>query len=279
MRRRNRRLNRHAEVGEWSPTRLRLLLAATLAVLCALCVGAVWSITTLLQGPGHAGQGAALAGRDGADQSGAGMTLPDDMTDELTEATAGSLTSDAAGRIQLPAASRTGPAGVPSGFPQTAEGALAQLVALDRAALEALSVPRAQDVIAQWAAPGGPDAATWSVVRAVADLLTTAGQPASGTTRLALRADASMALYASTPEQSPEDGALPSTATPCVLFLLTLTTTAGEHQIAAADCQRLTWHQGRWIIDTGPEPALSPSVWPGTQAAVDAGYRWIGAGT
>jgi hypothetical protein len=30
---------------------------------------------------------------------------------------------------------------------------------------------------------------------------------------------------------------------------------------------------GRWMIGPGAEPAPSGSVWPGTDAAIDAGFR------
>ena len=47
-----------------------------------------------------------------------------------------------------------------TGFPRTAEGALAQLIAIDQRAIESASVVTAQDVITAWAAPGGPTADT-----------------------------------------------------------------------------------------------------------------------
>lgn len=71
----------------------------------------------------------------------------------------------------LPAATRTGPAGVPTGFAQTPQGAMAQLAAIDTAALSSASLAGARAVITGWAAPGGPTASSWSVIRAIAALL------------------------------------------------------------------------------------------------------------
>ena len=37
----------------------------------------------------------------------------------------------------------------------------------------------------------------------------------------------------------------------------------------------MIWRGDRWVIAPGPEPAPTPSLWPGTQAALDAGYQWL----
>jgi hypothetical protein len=47
----------------------------------------------------------------------------------------------------------------------------------------------------------------------------------------------------------------------------------GTTQTAAVDCQRMLWHGGRWVIGPGPEPAPAAQAWPGTDAAIDAGFR------
>ena len=41
---------------------------------------------------------------------------------------------------------------------------------------------------------------------------------------------------------------------PCIDFIITATTTAGQpQQVAAADCQRMVWQDGRWVIGEGDE--------------------------
>ena len=63
---------------------------------------------------------------------------------------------------------------------------------------------------------------------------------------------------------------------PCIDFIITATTAAGQpQQVAAADCQRMVWQDGRWVIGAGEEPAPAPSLWPGSQASFDAGYQWL----
>jgi hypothetical protein len=58
----------------------------------------------------------------------------------------------------------------------------------------------------------------------------------------------------------------------CIAFTVDVTY-GGTSQRPAADCQRMLWTGDRWLIGPGPEPADPPSVWPGTDAAIDAGYR------
>ena len=41
-------------------------------------------------------------------------------------------------------------------------------------------------------------------------------------------------------------------------------------------CQRMEWIGDRWRIAAGAAPAPAPSVWPGSQAALDAGWlTWV----
>ena len=66
-------------------------------------------------------------------------------------------TNDPGTPITLPAATSAGPAQVPTGFPHTPQGAMAQLAAIDQTALQSGTLAGAREVIAGWAMPGGPD--------------------------------------------------------------------------------------------------------------------------
>lgn len=165
--------------------------------------------------------------------------------------------------ILLPRSTRTGPAGVPTGFPHTPEGALAQLAAIDSTALNAASVPAAREVIAVWALPGGPTTSSWSGVAAIAQLLDSAGV-SGGTGQLAVVTTPLMGLIKGTVGTD--------FVIPCVDFEVdvTLNTTARG---AIADCQRMVWSAGRWMIGPGAEPADAPSVWPSSDLAYQVGYK------
>ena len=64
----------------------------------------------------------------------------------------------------------------------------------------------------------------------------------------------------------------PDFVVPCVNFELDVTLQQTARG-AIADCQRMVWHLDRWMIGPGDEPALPPSVWPGTDLSISVGYR------
>jgi len=215
---------------------LALLIVAALAALLLL-IGLGFAVYYSL----HPASAAAKPHSDTPrDQSTPGPPVPDDPTrtrrDDLAarpmrtgspaDAQPSVLSTRDPGSMLLPPSTTTGPAGVPAGFAHTPAGALAQLAAIDKAALDSASLGGARTVIDDWAAPGGPTAATWSGVKAMADFLTAAGLSAGNTPNLAM------------------------TATPIM----------------------------GWVIGPGLEPAPPPSIWPGTDAAIAAGYKELRSG-
>lgn len=188
-------------------------------------------------------------------------------------------THDPGPPIVLPAATGTGPVGVPTGYPHTAAGAMAQMAAIDQAALQSGSLAGARSVITGWAQPGGPTASSWSGVAALAQFFDAAGLSGGGSAQLSLVATPLMGLVKGTVG--------PDFVIPCVDFEIdaTLTTTA---RVAIADCERMTWTPdtdsptalpsgsatgGRWMVGPGSEPATPPSVWPDTEIAITVGYH------
>lgn len=166
--------------------------------------------------------------------------------------------------ILLPAATSTGPAAVPTGFPHTPQGAMAQLAAIDQTALQSGSLPGVRAVIAAWAVPGGPSTTSWSGVAAMRTLLDAAGLSGGGSPQLAL---------VLTPLMGQIKGSVgPYFVVPCIDFELDLTLVQTSRG-AVADCARMAWEGDRWRIDAGPEPATPPSVWPDTDTALKVGYR------
>lgn len=172
--------------------------------------------------------------------------------------------------VALPTATRVGPDDVPTGYPHTAAGALAQLAAIDQVAMQSGSVGTARDLIDHWALPGGPTGSTWSGVQAVESLLTDAASSSTGQLAIVL-----------TPLMGEVKGSVgPDFVIPCVDFELDVTV-AQTARGAVADCQRMVWQPdanagpagGRWMVGPGAEPATPPSVWPDTDVAISVGYR------
>jgi hypothetical protein len=240
---------------EWSRRRLQLLLAVAVVVMVAVLGGIVWSVIELVQadsGSAHTedAEGVAVEGAWGPAS--------------VDGAQPGTLSSGSTGVIHIPQPRSLGQAQVATGFPRSTEGALAQLIAIDRRAIESGSVVTAQDVIGAWAAPGGPTPTTWSGVAAVESLLESAGLPANGSTDLTIQLQPAMGLMHD------------ETPTVCVDFILSVTVRGGQPaRIAVADCQRMTWAGDRWVIAAGEEATPTPSLWPGSQASYDAGYQWL----
>ncbi len=252
-----------AEPADWGRKKLLLLLVGGAIGALALLVGLGLSIYYTLQptrGPSSAQPGAVPTGTSDQRDILAERPMPSAPPDA---ARPGPLTTKQFDVLVLPGAQELGAADVSTGFPKTEEGALAQLIAIDQAALQSASVPGAQAVITDWALPGGPTAESWSGVKAIAGMLSSAGLPASGSPSLTVSA---------TPEMGLVKGTLGAEyVVACVDFVVTATVTTTA-RVAAADCQRMVWSDGRWMIGPGPEPAQPPSVWPGTEAAYSAGY-------
>jgi hypothetical protein len=176
----------------------------------------------------------------------------------------GPVATTAVEPIPVPPATETGLAGIPTGFPRTPEGALAQLAAIDVAVIQGMSVPAAHEVYQAWS-DGQTDPAEWVMTRNVATFLTAANQ--SGQVK-----ESGLVVTA-----TPAGGQVKGTDGPdwvlgCVLLELHAQFVE-EAQASYGHCEAMTWKQGRWVIDTTHPVAPAPSTWPGTELAVQAGWR------
>lgn len=253
---------------EWTRRRLQILLVGGVVVVLAVLTGGVWSVVRTVTGGSDAVDSSSGAVPSAQDQL-ARKQLPDAP---LEAAQPGSLSSGSTGILEMPAPTQVGEVGVATGFPHTPQGALAQLAAIDATALTSASVRGAQAVIAQWAAPEGPTAESWTGVQAVAAILESAGMSSDAQNSIAIAVEPKMGYIKGTVG---DDFVIP-----CIDFIVTATilsdTQAGRpQQVAAADCQRMVWQAHRWVIGPGKEPAPAPSLWPGSQASFDAGYLWL----
>lgn len=260
-------------VASWSRRRLRALLATVAALGLTFLAGGLWAALPSAADRTPSGTfrahaeaarttTASAAGSRGAADRLAARPMP--AAPATAAQPAALATADPGIPLLVPGPMTTGEAGVPSGFPHTPAGALAQLAAIDQAALEPGSLDAARRVIEAWALPGGPTSASWSGVHALAQLLSAAGLSGAGSAQLAVVLTPVMGLIKGMV------GA--DLVVPCIDFEadVTLLSTA---RAAVADCQRMAWAGDRWQVAPGAEPAVPPSIWPDTAAAFAAGYR------
>ena len=215
------------------------------------------AITTALQ---------TLASQDAAERSrkGPGGSSASDPRDLLAAKAMRRVSDDAShpsavsstdpGVITLPAPTATGPAQVPTGFPHTPAGAMAQLAAIDQTAFESGSLTQVRAVIEGWAVRGGPTVSNWSLISGMADLFNQMGVAGSGASDVS----AQLALVL-TPLMGQIKGSVgPDFTIPCVDFELDVTLQQTARG-ADADCQRMVWQRapagstqygkavGRWV--------------------------------
>jgi hypothetical protein len=261
-----------AHDASWGRRKVLALLAAAIGAALLLVAGLVFAVVAALH-PSRPHRQAATT-----NSTANGSMTPTDARDALATRAMPTVpeqaaqpgpvsTADAGTPIDVPAATTTGPARVPTGFPQTPAGALAQLAAIDQTAIQSGSLDVTRQVITAWGSPAGPGPESWSVIAGMADLLTSAGTSGRA-------GDLAIVL---TPVMGLLKGRVgDGFVVPCVDFELDVTL-AQTARIAVADCQRMSWRAGRWVIATGSEPATPPSIWPDTDAAFAAGYhdlRW-----
>ena len=60
----------------------------------------------------------------------------------------------------------------------------------------------------------------------------------------------------------------------CVLLDVQATIVT-DARIGYGHCERMQWTDGRWMIAPGTPPAPAPSVWPGSELALQAGWRTL----
>lgn len=266
LRNRN-RTSRSVESTPWSRTRLLGLLGGLVVATVLTLVGgglAIW----------HATVGARPAAVATDEPSAAPM---DDRRsrDEAAAAAMPSVDPQAAfhpdpatvpgGSIVVPQPLvLDGPAGVPTGFPHTYQGAVGQWAAIVQTVLESMSLPRTREIHTAWVRPGGRSFEEWTLTRNVTSFLTAArqGGDEKDLTTIVAATPAAALVKGS-------DG--PDWTVVCVLLDVQAWIKT-ESRMGYGLCSRMEWVDGRWQVAAGAEPAPAPSAWPGSNAAVAAGW-------
>jgi hypothetical protein len=250
----------------WGVQRLRLLLVAALVGALGVVTGVAMLIAQSVRPTQIVGDGAPPGG-------GFGALSPASVRDRIAAAPMASVDAAAATRpdpatelapaifIPEPSVAR-GPAGIPV-FGHTAEGAVAQLAAIDTSVLEAMSVPQAREVHEAWVQPGGPTFEDWDLTQNVTAFLRGARQGSTKDVTTTVRVSPAGGLVKGT------DG--PDWVLACVLLDVQATIQT-SYRMGWANCQRMQWTGERWLIGAGTQPATAPSAWPESKAALAAGW-------
>lgn len=262
-----------APAGEWSRQRVVTVLGvgavAALTVIAGLSIALVQLVTTTTHGTDAVPVDAAPANTDRRDE-----IASEPMAEVPQDA---GFTPDPALNpappILIPIATNgRGPAGVATGFSQTPEGAVAQLAAIEQTVLEAMSLPLTQQVHAAWSLRGAPAYEEWEMTDNVQSFLRSgqqAGHEKDATTVVTVTPAMGMVKGADGPEW----------VVACVLLDIEVSIRA-EARMGYGHCSRMQWQDGRWQIAPGTAPARAPSAWPGSVAAVEAGWlTWQEAGS
>lgn len=269
-------------VQPWGPRRLLAALSGVLLVAALLAVGVgywawnTWQSTTPALPAAGTGQDAlkpaapaepgAPAARSRDDIAAAPMaTFPASASSPAPPASTPGPT------MTVPGSTRSGPAQVPTGFPPTPPGAVAQLGAIESRVAQAMSIQVATDVYGGWALPGGVGAPRWTMTVAVRQFLSSAGLSSI---------DDGQARIIATPAAGMVKGVDGDDWVVACVLLQVKSTIVRTAQMAFGHCERMQWQPdqmvpgggGRWMIAPGPEPAPAPSTWPGSDAALQAGW-------
>ncbi|MGH3827157.1 MAG: hypothetical protein ACRDQX_08280 [Pseudonocardiaceae bacterium] len=178
------------------------------------------------------------------------------------------MTTQTAGpAITLPQPALTAGRWVPGGFPDTAEGALAQLKALDETGMaggDPLVYARAYRELS---APGAPDPALTGLAAVLRSFRSHAGLADTGAVPgLEVTYQVTHGLV----KGSADAGRY---TVVCVLGELSVGYQGRTVSAGVGDCQAMRWAGTGWWISPGTLAAPASSAWPGSADAVMAGYR------
>ena len=269
--------------GGWSRRRLLAILAGAAAGVVMLVAGFGYTLAQALGAGGEDGEdGPAVS--SAADQATMHNTVPvgEQRRDAIAAAPMAAMPlgavhpteeDPAAGAeepeiIAIPSGVVPGPAAVLTGFDHTPEGAVGQLAAIETTVLQSMSLAMTGEVHLSWALPGGPGAKAWPLTASVRAFLRGAGMEAAGDMSAVEAARVSVEPAGAIVKGT--DG--PDWTLACVLVTLTASLEQ-EVQIGYGHCERMQWVGGRWMIAPGTPPAPAPSAWPGSPAAVEAGWK------
>ena len=178
------------------------------------------------------------------------------------------MTTQTAGTaITLPQPTLTAGRWIPGGFPATAEGALAQLTALNETGMtggDPLVYARAYRELSL---PGAPDPGSPGLASVLTSFRSHASLADTGTV---VGLEVTYQVTHGLVKGSTDAGRY---TVVCVLGQLSVGYQGRTISAGVGDCQAMRWTGDGWRISPGALAAPASSAWPGSADAVKAGYR------
>ena len=169
--------------------------------------------------------------------------------------------------ITLPQPTLRGGRWVPGGFPATAEGALAQLKALDETSMKGGDPQVYARAYRGLSLPGAPDPGSTGLSAVLTSFRSHAGLADTGTIPdLVVTYQVTHGLV----KGSADAGRY---TVVCVLGQLSVDYQGRTISAGVGDCQAMRWTGIDWRISPGTLAAPASSAWPGSADAINAGYR------
>lgn len=176
-------------------------------------------------------------------------------------------TTSAGAPITVPSATSTAGRWIPGGFPETPEGALGQLKALNETALAAADPQVYARGYRELAEPGAPDPSSTGLAALLRSMRSRAQLPDTGSvTGLTATFHVTHGLVKGTASGG-------RYVVVCVLGQYSVGVNGQAVAAGVGDCQAMRWTGTEWRIASGALAAAAPCAWPGSADAVKAGYR------
>jgi hypothetical protein len=168
--------------------------------------------------------------------------------------------------ITLPTATQTSGEWIPTGFPDTPAGALAQLVALDETTLSGGDPQVYARGYHQLSLPGAPDPGSTGLYSLLTSFRAHAGLANTGSVA---GLTVSYQIVEGQIKGTTDNGKY---GVACALGEFSANYQGQVVSAGVGDCQAMRWTGSAWRIAPGALAAAASCAWPGSAPAVDAGY-------
>ena len=178
------------------------------------------------------------------------------------------MTTQTAGpAITLPPPAQTAGRWIPGGFPATAEGAMAQLKALDETGVRGGDPQVYARAYRELSLPGAPDPGSTGLSAVLRSFRSRAGLADTG---VVPGLEVTYQVTAGLVKGATDAGRY---TVVCVLGELSVGYQGRTISAGVGDCQAMRWSGTDWRISPGALAAAASCAWPGSADALKAGYR------